>query len=62
MFWRELAIGFCLMLVIEGILPFLYPARWRAAVRLLSGLEDRTMRAMGLASMLIGTALLYLIN
>jgi len=60
--WRELAIGFCLMLVIEGIIPFLYPARWRAAVHLLATVDDRTLRAMGLASMLIGTALLYLIH
>ena len=62
MFWRELAIGFCLMLVIEGIIPFLYPARWRAAVRLLATVDDRTLRGVGLASMLIGTALLYIIH
>lgn len=62
MFWRELGIAFCLMLVIEGIIPFLYPQRWRAVVRVLAEVDDRSMRLMGLTSMLIGTGLLYLIN
>ena len=62
MFWRELGIAFCLMLVIEGIIPFLYPRRWRTMVRVLSEVDDRSMRIMGLTSMLIGTGLLYLIN
>ena len=62
MFWRELGIAFCLMLVIEGIMPFLYPRRWRTVVRILSEVDDRSMRIMGLTSMLLGTVLLYLIN
>ncbi|HJN50933.1 MAG: DUF2065 domain-containing protein [Pseudomonadales bacterium] len=62
MFWRELGIAFCLMLVIEGIIPFLYPGRWRTAVRILSEVDDRSMRIIGLSSMLLGTGLLYLIN
>jgi uncharacterized protein YjeT (DUF2065 family) len=62
LFWRELGIAFCLMLVIEGIMPFLYPRRWRTVVRILSEVDDRSMRIMGLTSMLLGTGLLYLIN
>lgn len=62
LFWRELGIAFCLMLVIEGIMPFLYPGRWRSAVRMLSQVDDRSMRIMGLTSMLVGTGLLYVIN
>jgi hypothetical protein len=50
------------MLVIEGIIPFLYPGRWRTAVRILSEVDDRSMRIIGLSSMLLGTGLLYLIN
>jgi len=30
--WQELGIALCLMLVLEGILPFLYPRQWRGAV------------------------------
>lgn len=62
MLWRELAIAFCLMLVLEGIIPFLYPARWRSMVTALADIEDRSLRLAGLASMIAGTFLLYLIN
>lgn len=60
--WHELAIAFCLMLVLEGIIPFLYPARWRSLVAALATIDDRSLRLAGLASMIAGTVLLYLIN
>ncbi|HIE89419.1 MAG: DUF2065 domain-containing protein [bacterium] len=60
--WHDVGIALCLVLVIEGILPFLYPRRWREMVMMLSEIDDRTMRIAGLASMLLGTGLLYLIN
>ncbi|WP_041770987.1 DUF2065 domain-containing protein [Metapseudomonas resinovorans] len=60
--WQELGIAFCLMLVLEGILPFLYPRRWRAAVLGVAGFKDRHLRLMGLSSMLLGTGLLYLLH
>lgn len=59
---HELAIAFCLMLVLEGIIPFLYPARWRSLVAALADIDDRSLRWAGLASMIAGTVLLYLIN
>lgn len=57
--WQELGIAFCLLLVLEGILPFLSPRRWREAVVSLAQLEDRQLRLIGLGSMLLGTGLLY---
>ena len=60
--WHEFGIALCLVLVIEGIVPFLYPRRWREMVMMLSEIDDRTMRIVGLTSMLLGTGLLYLIN
>ena len=60
--WHDVGIALCLVLVIEGILPFLYPRRWRQMVMTLSEIDDKTMRIAGLASMLLGTGLLYLIN
>jgi uncharacterized protein YjeT (DUF2065 family) len=60
--WHDVGIALCLVLVIEGIVPFLYPRRWREMVMMLSEIDDRTMRVAGLASMLLGTGLLYLIN
>ncbi len=61
-FLHELLIGFCLMLVLEGVIPFLYPQRWRGLVQQLAQVDDRTLRLFGLISMLAGTALLYWIN
>jgi len=60
--WRDFGVAICLMLVLEGILPFLYPQRWRKAVHMLSQIDNRTMRIMGLVSMLMGVGLLYLIH
>jgi uncharacterized protein YjeT (DUF2065 family) len=60
--WHDVGIALCLLLVIEGIVPFLYPRRWREMVMMLSEIDDRTMRVAGLASMLLGTGLLYLIH
>lgn len=61
-FWKELALAFCLMLVIEGIIPFLAPQRWRKMVERLAQIDDNSMRIAGLVSMLLGTAALYIIN
>ena len=60
--WRELLIAFCLMLVLEGVIPFLYPQRWRNMVQQLATIDNRMLRIIGLASMLIGTGLLYLVH
>ncbi|MAD47484.1 MAG: hypothetical protein CMI02_01435 [Oceanospirillaceae bacterium] len=60
--WRELAIAVCLVFILEGVIPFLYPARWRRLVAQLATVDDRTMRMTGLISMLIGLGLLYLIH
>jgi len=60
--WLDLARAFCLMLVLEGIMPFLAPSRWRNMAALMAQIDDRSMRRMGLVSMLLGAGALYLIN
>jgi uncharacterized protein YjeT (DUF2065 family) len=57
--WQDLAAALCLVLVIEGILPFLNPRGWQASVLLLARIEPRRLRLLGLASMVGGAALLY---
>ncbi|MAV54086.1 MAG: DUF2065 domain-containing protein [Gammaproteobacteria bacterium TMED260] len=59
--WHEIAIAFCLMLVIEGILPFVAPQRWRQMLQAIDEIDDTTLRIIGLASMLIGTVILLII-
>ena len=60
--WHDLAVAFCLMLVIEGIMPFIDPRRWRRMLMMLDEIDDTTMRLIGLGSMLTGTVLLLIIN
>jgi uncharacterized protein YjeT (DUF2065 family) len=60
--WHDIGVALSLMLVIEGIIPFLNPARWRRLVASLADINDSTLRLIGLASMLAGTVLLYIIN
>ena len=60
--WRELGIAISLMLVIEGIIPFLYPGRWRKLVATLADIDNNSLRLMGLGSMIAGLILLYLVN
>ena len=49
-----------LMLVLEGMLPFLAPAAWREAFSRMIRLKDGQLRFMGLVSMLAGLLLLFL--
>jgi uncharacterized protein YjeT (DUF2065 family) len=51
-----------LMLVIEGILPFLVPRVWRDVFRRITELSDSQIRFFGLTSMLIGLLLLLLLR
>ena len=60
--WHELAVAFCLMLVIEGIIPFVSPGRWRKMLLVLDQVDDNTLRMIGLGSMLAGMVLLLIIN
>lgn len=60
--WKDLGVAMCLVLIIEGIVPFLYPRRWRHMALALAQVDDRTMRLTGLASMMAGTLLLYLVR
>ncbi|MBI5272235.1 MAG: DUF2065 domain-containing protein [Burkholderiales bacterium] len=54
--WPALA----LMLVIEGLLPFVSPRRWREVFVRATQMSDGQIRFIGLTSMLIGMALLLL--
>ena len=59
---QEVLIAGCLVLVIEGMLPFLFPQQWREVMSRLIALDNRSLRIMGLSSMLMGTILLYLVH
>jgi uncharacterized protein YjeT (DUF2065 family) len=56
---KYLLTAFALMLVLEGILPFLLPTVWREAFKRLTEMTDGQIRFIGLSSMLAGLLLLY---
>lgn len=60
--WPDLAVALGLLLVIEGILPFLNPGSMKRAMAAFSTIGDATLRVMGLASMVAGLVLLWLVR
>ena len=59
---NTLLTAFALMLVIEGILPFLAPGTWRDTFRRLIAMSDGQIRFIGLTSMLVGLILLAVLR
>ena len=57
-FWSALA----LVLVIEGLLPFLSPGSWRRGFSQLMQLRDGQLRFFGLCSIVFGLLLLWLMG
>ena len=53
-----LLVGVALMLVMEGLMPFLAPRLWRETFARLLALPDTVLRMGGLASMIAGVLLL----
>ncbi len=60
--WDTLLIALALMLVFEGLLPFLGPQRWRKLFEQATRLSDGQLRFLGLSSMLSGMLLLLLLT
>jgi uncharacterized protein len=59
---KYLLTALALMLVIEGVLPFLAPGLWRDTFRRITEMSDGQVRFIGLASMLSGLLLLFLVT
>lgn len=57
-----LLLALALMLVIEGLLPFISPRIWRDTFRRATALGDGQVRFVGLTSIIIGLVILLLIN
>lgn len=55
----DIAIGIGLLLLVEGLPPFLSPPRYRALLRQIDTIPDRALRAAGLVAMSAGMVLLY---
>ena len=60
--WSDLLAALALVLVIEGMVPFLNPQSLRRMLETVSQLDDRTLRITGLVSMLCGVVMLYIVR
>lgn len=60
--WHDLLVAFALVMVIEGLLPVLSPQGMRRAWEQMAHLDDRTLRGVGLFSMIAGALALHLLH
>jgi hypothetical protein len=58
----HLLLAFALMLVLEGLLPFVAPNAWRETFKRLIRFSDGQIRFIGLTSMLVGLVLLMILR
>lgn len=57
---KYLATSLALMLVLEGVIPFLAPKLWRETFQRITQMADGQIRFIGLSSMLLGVLLLFI--
>lgn len=60
--WQDLLTAFALLLVLEGILPFLNPSGVRKTLSMISEMNDGQIRKIGTISMALGLLLLFLVK
>jgi len=60
--WSELCAALAIASILEGMMPFLNPAAMRRLLQRLVAMEDRELRLGGLASMIAGLVILYLVR
>ena len=62
MFWTEILTAVALVLVIEGMLPFIRPGRYKQLVAQIVRMPEGQLRLFGLASMIFGILLLFIVR
>ena len=60
--WTTFFMALALVLIIEGVLPFLAPSLWRDTFRRITQLSDGQIRFFGLSSMLLGLLVLLVLR
>lgn len=59
---QDILTAFALYLIIEGMIPFVGPARFRRTVEQISQLNDNNLRIAGLVAMAAGLLLLFVVR
>jgi len=60
--WQELLTAFALLLVLEGIMPFVNPEGLKRMLSLVAQMGNTLLRLAGISSMLLGVIILYLVR
>jgi len=60
--WTDLLAALAIVCIIEGVMPFINPPAMKRLLARMASMEEREMRIFGLASMLLGLAILYMVR
>ena len=60
--WTDLLAALAIVCIIEGIMPFINPPAMKRLLARMASMEERELRIFGLASMLLGLAILYMVR
>jgi len=60
--WHDLWIALALVMVIEGVIPFLSPGATKRMMMAIVEMDHKSLRISGLISMILGVVTLYLVN
>ncbi|MEQ6342321.1 MAG: DUF2065 domain-containing protein [Gammaproteobacteria bacterium] len=60
--WQDFLAAVALVLVLEGVMPFLNPQGMRRTMLLITQMDDRSLRIAGLVSMVLGVIVLSLVR
>mgnify|MGYP000533643030 CR=1 FL=1 len=59
--WNDLFTALALVLIIEGMLPFLAPSKLKEVYQSVLSMPEKSLRLLGLGSMVAGLILLFFI-
>ena len=62
MYWKEILTAVALVFIIEGMLPFVGPGRYRQIVAQVVRLSDNQIRTFGLTAMITGLVVLFVVR
>lgn len=60
--WGDLLAAFALVMIIEGIIPFISPQGYKNTMQQLTAMPETTLRSIGFGLMLVGAVSLYLVR
>ena len=60
--WQDLLAAFALYLILEGLIPFFSPSAFKQFLQRMDGLPEKSIRLVGLGSMVAGVILLNFVR